>query len=203
MNNPFESSPDSRHRIALAAAAALLAAGLVLVMFVLPAEYGVDPLGTGARFGLLELGLTGQRVEALEAAAGTATGGGQPIVVPQERAFKEETVEFRLAPGEWVEYKYRLEQGEALLYSWQATAPVNVEFHAEPDGGPRGYAQTYEKGSGTSAAAGTLNAPFPGIHGWWWENATGQEVTVTLTSAGFYNLAHEFREGAPVRNKTF
>ncbi len=47
----------------MAAGVALLAAGLILVMFVLPAEYGVDPLGTGARFGLLELGTTGQQVD--------------------------------------------------------------------------------------------------------------------------------------------
>jgi hypothetical protein len=203
MSTPTESSADDRHRIALAAAAALLAAGLIFVMFVLPAEYGIDPLGTGARFGLLELGLTGQQVEAMEAAAAAGGGPGQPIVVPQERAFQAETVEFTIAAGEWVEYKYRLDKGEALLYSWKATAPVNFEFHAEPDSGPRGYAQTYEKGSGTSEASGTMNAPFSGIHGWWWENATGQEVTVTLTASGFYNMSHEFREGAPVRNKTF
>ena len=35
----------------------------------MPAEYGVDPLGTGARLGLLELGVTGKQVEALNAAA--------------------------------------------------------------------------------------------------------------------------------------
>jgi len=28
-------------------------------------------------------------------------------------------------------------------------------------------------------------------------------VTVTLTSAGYYNLSHEFRTGAPTKNKTF
>ena len=196
-------SADSRHRLALAAAAALLGAGLVLVMFVMPAEYGVDPLGTGARFGLVELGATAQQVAALEAAAGTASTAGQAIVVPQERAFKEEKVEFTLGPREGVEYKYRLDKGEALLYNWQASAPVNVEFHAEPDGGPRGYAQTYEKASAMNNASGTLNAPFTGIHGWWWENTTDQPMTVTLTTAGFYNLSHEFRSGAPVKNKTF
>ena len=199
-----EQTTEARQRIAVAGGAALLVAGLVLVMFVLPAEFAVDPLGTGARTGLLDLGVTGQQVEALTAAGSSGAGqaGQATIVVPQERAFQEETVEFTVAPREGIEYKYRLDQGEALLYSWKTTGPVNFEFHAEPDGAPRGYAQTYEKGQG-SQASGTLTAPFPGIHGWFWENLSDQPITVTLTSAGYYNLSHEFRAGAPVKNKTF
>jgi len=197
-NEPVE----IRQRIALAAGAALLAAGLILVMFVLPAEFAVDPLGTGARFGLLPLGLTGQQVEALETAAAAGGAGQAALLVAQERPFQTETVDFKVAPHEGIEYKYRLDKGEALLYSWTATAPVNYEFHAEPDGAPAGYAQSYEKSSGTSQT-GTLTAPFPGIHGWYWENPGDQEVTVTLKSAGYYNVSHEFRNGAPTKNKMF
>ena len=121
----------------------------------------------------------------------------------QPGPFKRQSIEITLASKEGMEYKYRLDKGEALLYSWKATGPVNVEFHAEPDGAPRGYAQTYEKADRQTAASGTLTAPFAGIHGWYWENTTGQPVTVTLTSAGYYNLSHEFRSGAPTKNKTF
>ena len=194
---------EIRQRIAVAAAVALLVAGLVLVMFVLPAEYGVDPLGTGARVGLVELGVVGQEVAALEAAA-QETGTDQvAIIVPQDRAYQGETVEFAVAAGEGMEYKYRLDQGEALLYTWTATGPVNYELHAEPDGAPRGYAQSYELRQGVSQASGTLTAPFSGIHGWFWENLSDDEVTVTLTAAGFYNISHEFRAGSPVINKMF
>ena len=195
---------EARHRILIAGGVALLVAGLILVMFVLPAEYAVDPLGTGARVGLLDLGVVGQQVEALSKAEATPGAAGEaPIVVPQDRAFKQETVEFKVAPREGMEYKYRLDKGEVLLYTWKTTAPVNVEFHAEPDGAPRGYAQTYEKTDRQTEASGTLTAPFSGIHGWYWENTTDQEITVTLTSAGYYNLSHEFRSGQPTRNKTF
>ncbi len=198
-NEPVE----IRQRIALAAGAALLAAGLILVMFVLPAEFAVDPLGTGARLGLLPLGVVGQQVEALNAAAAAGGTGQGAIVVAQERPFQTETVDFKLAPHEGMEYKYRLDKGEALLYSWSATAAVNYELHAEPDGAPAGYAQSYEKKPTTSQASGTLTAPFPGIHGWYWENPGDQEITVTLKSAGYYNIAHEFRSNAPVKNKVF
>jgi hypothetical protein len=202
IDQPVRSTVEIRARIAVAAGAALLVAGLLLVTVVLPAEYAVDPLGTGARLGLLELGVVGQQVEALEASAATAAPGQTAIIVGQERPFTRETVEFAIAPGEGMEYKYRLEKGEALLYSWTATAAVNYELHAEPDGGPRGYAQSYEKRDATQQASGTLTAPFAGIHGWFWENKTGQPVTVTLQSAGFYNLAHEFRSTG-VTNKPF
>jgi hypothetical protein len=197
----IDRSVEAKQRLAVAAGAALLGAGLILVMFVLPAEYGVDPLGTGTWVGLTELGATGKQIDALEASASNAAEA--TIVVGQEAPFKSETVNFFIEPRQGMEYKYRLDKGEALLYSWKASAPVNVEFHAEPDGAPRGYAQTYEKADRQTAASGTLTAPFPGIHGWYWENTTDQPITVTLTSSGYYNLSHEFRSGQPTKNKTF
>lgn len=201
MTTTTEGTVQARHRLAAAAGAALLAAGLILVLFILPAEYTVDPTGVGARLGLLNLGVVGQQVEALNAS--TPAGEAQAVVVAaQEKPFNQEAVSFTLAPRGSIEYKYRLENGETLLFSWQATGAVEYEFHAEPDGAPRGYAQTYEKSNGRQVA-GTLTAPFSGIHGWYWENASDQPVTVTLTSAGFYNLSHEFRTDEPVRNKTF
>jgi hypothetical protein len=194
---------EVRQRIALSAGSALLVAGVILVTCVLPAEYGLDPLGTGARLGLLDLGVTGQRVEALEASKSTASGAGVTPVTHQEAPFKQETVTFTIGPREGMEYKYRLDKGEALLYSWHADVPVNYELHAEPDGAPRGYAQSYEKVPTTQQASGQLNAPFPGIHGWFWENPSDKPITLTLTTAGYYNLSHEFRTGVPVKNKTF
>lgn len=192
---------DASTRIAALSGGALLVAGLVLVAFVLPAEYAVDPLGTGARFGLLELGKVGQEVEVLQASATAGAPGA--IVVDEARPFHDETISFTLTPRGSVEYKYRLEKGKALLYSWTSTGAVNDEFHAEPDGAPAGYAQTYEKHTGRVSASGTLTAPFSGIHGWYWENTTDGDVVVSLKSAGFYTLSHEFRAGEPVKNKTF
>jgi hypothetical protein len=198
--------PDGevRQRIAVALGAAILVAGLILVMFVLPAEFAVDPLGTGAKFGLLPLGVVGKQVEQLNKTAATAGAAAQgAIIVPQEKPFQQESVDFTIAPKEGMEYKYRLDKGEALLYSWKATGPVNYELHAEPDGAPAGYAQSYEKKNASNGASGTLTAPFPGIHGWYWENTTDHEVTVTLKTAGYYNIAHEFRDGQPTKNKMF
>ena len=71
MTTSNEPHPGSHEQPAVAAGAAILVAGILLVTVILPAEYGVDPFGTGARLGLLELGVTGKQVEALNAAAGS------------------------------------------------------------------------------------------------------------------------------------
>ena len=192
----------AREKIALVTGIALLVAGLILVIAVLPAEYGVDPLGLGRRLGLLAIGEVQKNVAAFEATR-AADAGGVPTIAPQEHAYQHETVEFKIGPRDSVEYKYRLDKGEALLYSWKATGPVSYELHAEPDGAPAGYAESFEKQSATATASGTLTAPFSGIHGWYWENPADSEVTVTLSAAGFYNMSHEFHKNAPPRTKMF
>ena len=95
----------------------------------------------------------------------------RPSVAPQERELSARDGAFHARPRGSIEYKYRLDKGKALLYSWKATGPVNYELHAEPDGAPQGYAESYEKKDAQSRrVAGTLTAPFAGIHGWYWEN---------------------------------
>lgn len=48
-------APPTPRKLALSTLAALLVAGVVLVVAVLPAEYGVDPTGVGTRLGLTRL----------------------------------------------------------------------------------------------------------------------------------------------------
>ena len=191
----------SRERLAINAGAALLGAGLLLVAAVLPAEYGVDPLGVGRRLGLTAISDVKKEIDAFQAAK--PLGAGLMTVVPQDRAYQNDTVSFTLGPKESIEYKYRLDKGESLLYSWKATGLVNYELHAEPDGAPRGYAESFDKQSGKQTASGTLTAPFAGIHGWYWENTTAAPVTVTLSAAGFFNMAHEFKANTAVKTKMF
>src|SRR6476646_11609342 len=161
----------ARERIAALGGTALLVAGILLVVAVLPAEFDVDPLGVGRLLGLTAIGDVQKGINAFEAGRG-ASAAGAPVVAAQERPFQNETVEFKIAPRQFMEYKYRLDKGEALLYSWKATTDVNYEFHAEPDGAPQGYAESYEKKNGVASASGTLTAPFSGIHVWYWENTT-------------------------------
>jgi hypothetical protein len=123
--------------------------------------------------------------------------------VSQPSVFKADSMEIKLAPKEGMEYKYRLEKGAALLFSWTATAPVHYELHSEPDAGPKGYAETFDKHDSRDVAHGNYVAPFAGIHGWYWENRTGNEVTIRLVTAGHFTESLEFRRGQGIKRKAF
>ncbi len=87
-----------------------------------------------------------------------------------------------------------------MVFSWEASGPVIYDFHSEPDGAPQGYAQSFDKAE-TAEAHGTYTAPLSGIHGWFWENAGSSDVTIKLTTAGFYSAATEFRDNDIVSRK--
>lgn len=169
----------SARQILTATGLAVTVALVVLVVAVLPAEYGLDPLGTGRALGLTSLGGTDERTRTSVAVAG----------VLSQDVF---TVELR--PFEGVEYKYRLEQGRGLVYTWTASSTVGYDFHGEPDGAPARYSESYGTGDGRTAS-GVFLAPKPGIHGWFWENPGAGRVTITLTTAGFYSASTEYRDG--------
>lgn len=122
---------------------------------------------------------------------------------PQDSPYKQESVEFTLAPGEGMEYKYRLGKGRAFLYSWVTSHPVHFEMHSVPDGAPSTFAETFEKLDDRPEAHGSYTAPFDGIHGWYWQNRTDQPVTLKMTTAGFYSHAQEFRRGQSPKVKEF
>jgi hypothetical protein len=117
--------------------------------------------------------------------------------------FKTDSMEFRLAPKEGMEYKYRLAKGAGLLFSWVADAPIHYELHSEPEAGPKGYAETFDKHDSRDSGHGSYVAPFQGIHGWYWENRTDREVTVRIVSAGHYTESLEFRRKQDVKRKAF
>jgi hypothetical protein len=169
-------TPPPVRKILLATAGAAVVAAVILITAILPAEYGIDLLGTGRLLGLTDL-----------------AGGSTAAIKRQDAAYKTNTASFELGPYEFVEFKYRLEQGATMVYSWDATGPVIYDFHSEPDGAPAGYAESFDKAQ-SPAAHGSYTAPFSGIHGWFWENPNSKLVTITLTTAGFYSSAQEFRD---------
>ena len=187
---------EQRARIATAAAGAMLVAGVLLMATILPAEYGVDPLGTGKMLGLTSLAQANEdAVEEGASAEGEVPQNLEPVRpganTAQSVPLKQDTVTFKIGPREGMEYKYRMEKGAGFVYSWTSTGRVNFDFHGEPQGAPKGYAESYQMGEGQNAS-GSFFAPTPGIHGWFWENLTENEITVTLTSTGFYASAIEF-----------
>ena len=175
----------SLRRMGLQVASAFVAAALIVVAIVLPAEYNLDPLGTGRLLKLVYLG----------------EDQNDPVL-RETTAYRVDRVEFELTPFESVEYKYDLAKDQALVFSWQATGDVVSDLHSEPAIGPLGYAESFDQTRGASAS-GTYIAPFTGLHGWFWENRGEANATVRLETAGYYDRAVEYRGGAQFERADF
>lgn len=131
---------------------------------------------------------------------------GQLLRVPafhdQSETFKQDVTRLEIEPGEGMEFKYRLETGATFLYSWHSTAPLHVEMHSQPDDAPFLYANSLKQHDTLTESRGSFTAPYPGIHGWYWENRSIDIITVTVTSVGFYDESQEFRAEQPVVFRT-
>ena len=90
--------PVSPRKIVVATVTALIVAALLLVGVVLPAEYGLDLLGTGRALGLLGLAQA-------------------PAVALRDDEYRVDSAEISIGPYEWVEYTYRFEEGASMLFS--------------------------------------------------------------------------------------
>jgi hypothetical protein len=184
--------------LAKATAVALAVAAVVLVSFVLPAEYGVDPIGIGRATGLTDLYAAGAGLGDPAPAVITADPAGP--LVPQKADYKVDSMSFTLAPNQSIEYKYELADGAGMVYTWKATGEVEFDFHTEPAGKGAAGSESFEKGTAT-AGRGTYRARYPGIHGWYWRNTTRNEVTVNLVTSGFYTEGRQIREDGTTRSK--
>jgi hypothetical protein len=167
----------SRRQLLIGSLTALIVAVVVLVTVVLPAEYGVDPIGTGRLLGLSDMAAQSDEVSA-------------QLMHEHERKYLSGRVIINVKAGEGLEYKATLPAGEPLLYSWSvAGGPVYFEFHGEPTEGewPKDYYRSYQIKEKSSGEHGSFVAPFTGMHGWYWKNLSTEPATITLEASGFYS----------------
>lgn len=170
---------------------ALIVAAIILVTIVLPAEYAIDPLGTGDALGLTAMSKPVLRKPELLPANSELKPATDGPISKYAAPSKTDAVVFTIGPYDYVEYKYQLLEGAQMTFSWKASEPVINDFHGEVDADPN-KEQSFDKDN-WQEAHGLFTAPFSGIHGWYWENPTGHPITVTLHTTGFYALAIEFR----------
>jgi hypothetical protein len=181
-------------QLARTTAVALVVAAVLLLAFVLPAEYAMDPLGSGRWLGLTEIAAPPVNSVDEFPTGGALKPRAKGTLGEYPSEFKLDVYDVTLEPYEYVEYKYHLEEGATLLYAWKASAPVVQDFHGERDSSANGAVseESFDKAD-RREAAGSLTAPFTGIHGWYWENTSTAPVTIRLTSSGFYSSAVEIR----------
>ena len=173
---------------------AIVAASVLLVTVILPAEYAIDPTGAGRVLGFTEMGEVKEQLaqEAAADAAFTRTAAAQPTSEitaadteqPADDSRSDVTT-ITLAPGEAAEIKAVMAGGTSLEYDWSvAGGHVNFDTHADAPG--ISY-HGYDKGTESTGETGTLVAAFDGSHGWFWRNRSGGTVTVTLKTKGAYS----------------
>jgi hypothetical protein len=177
LDNTDISLTASPRNIAIATGLALLLSAIVLITVILPAEFGIDPLGTGEAMGLTAL-----------------SGSNEGPLERQPDAHRNDYAEFILEPFQSVEYKYLMDVDTSMIFTWDADADLYYDFHAEPAGLGEEYTVSYDIGT-AKRDMGSFHAPFSGIHGWFWENRGFQPVTIRLHSAGFYISSTVFQDG--------
>lgn len=205
-NATLEPAPASGRQLWLSCLAAAIGAAIVLVIAVLPAEYGIDPTGIGEKLGLLNLSNPkGDRTSpqfatktgmSVSGATGATPNDPAPLPNPEVHQsaaarYRSEVVTITMAPDEELEYKAVVQRDQVLLYRWSVDqGEIYFDFHADAPEAPEGFWVRYAEGE-ASEANGSLVAPFSGNHGWFWQNFNGHPVTITLEVAGYYDSLHE------------
>ena len=174
----------------------------ILVLAVLPAEYGVDPTGIGRKLGLTQMGeikvalakevAADAAADAAAAAAADAAGADTADTeikagasISLDSAWRHVTI-IPLAPGDGKEVKLVMKQGDDAQFVWEAVGGVvNHDTHGDSTGAPNSYVN-YRKGTAVSADSGVLVAAMEGSHGWFWRNRSDRPVAVTLRTRGAY-----------------
>jgi hypothetical protein len=196
--------PPSRRRILVGSAVALVAALIILVTVVWPAEYSRDPTGIGGLLGITGISAGNAPVQTIQLVDNI--GGnevlreveipdfGEPTPLPNPAVFQRretppETIimNVELASGAKTEVKMVMTEGSVAVYDWVVDdGVVYSQFHGHtPELGPDFWVEYREDQQGAHSGQGSLVAPFTGEHGWYWVNIEDHPVTITLTVTGY------------------
>jgi hypothetical protein len=186
--------PRSGKKLLIGSLAAIAVAAVALVVFVLPAEYGIDPTGAGRALGLTKLAEPQMNEEQLRGArrTGVLTLSDQPL----QRDQWDDEWQVVLGPYEGIELKYTLDEGGAMDFEWEATDTVEYDLHSHPFEGGTELTESYAVDEG-ERMQGRYVAAFTGLHGWYWQNRNLEDVTLTVRAAGPIRGSTVFVMGAP------
>jgi hypothetical protein len=171
----------------------LVVAAVIVVCFVLPAEFHIDPTRLGQKMGLMAISqpVPVDTPASTQLASSTAPGNpARSYGIP----FRSDTVDIPMKPDGELEYKVKMQPGGTLVYSWSANkGMVYYDFHGERPEDPE-HAQSYGEGT-VKEMNGSLIAPFAGIHGWFLQSQEGEPIVVRLKMSGFYELRDDAANG--------
>ena len=167
---------------------AIIVAIILLVMVILPAEYGTDPTGVGKLLGLKEMGEIKMSLldESQKESSQENAASSMDIDHTEDIIENEDVVEQTLEPGQAIEIKLEMKSGALVQYKWETTkGGLNYDLHGDGYKGSQKFV-SYKKGRMVQSDSGELQAEFDGYHGWFWRNREKFSVTVILQTSGDY-----------------
>lgn len=183
MSTNFSPLQVSNAQLLKSTVAAALTAAVIVVVAVLPAEFGRDPTGLGGVLGLTALSQAAATASVNPAVAPAAALGA---VTPQPASVQTGEFSISLESGQGVEVKALMRAGEAFVFDWSANGPVDFDMHGEKPNDGNNFTSYWAERQQTGAH-GSFVAPFDGTHGWYWENSGAGAVTISVKVSGFYH----------------
>lgn len=199
-NRPELSDLPSSAKLMQSTAIAAVAALVILITIIMPAEYGIDPSGVGELTGLKRMGeikVSLAREAEEEAAAFVLPDNTATLAVPTPQAAvtpptsttpagtRRDEMQVSLAPDQGTEIKVIAAKGTTIGYSWESSGgQVAFDVHGDSKDLNINY-YSYSKGA-AQVEEGSFVAEFDGNHGWYWRNRTPETVIITLKTSGTY-----------------
>ena len=180
---------------------ALIIGTTLLVSAVLPAEYGIDPLGIGKATGFSKLYVPEGSTENLssephkilkmenvgspaDVAKPDAANNPAPATQLAERT---DDVSVVIPAGKGLEYKVNMLKYGQLKYEWITDkGELYFDFHGEVKNNSN-YFESYTIAYSNNMA-GSFLAPFEGPQGWYFKNNSNEDITVKIKMKGQYLL---------------
>ena len=176
----------SKTKLIKSLVAAFIFAGVILVTVILPAEFQMDPLGTGKLLGLDKFGADDEApVEAPVTTVAISVSGLKERLAATKKGMKQEIV-IDIAAGKGLEYKLHMMPNAQLQYEWSVEGgELFHDFHGEPTGDKTGYYESFTVAT-ADKMSGLFYAPFDGSHGWYWKNRSETDMKITLIISGAF-----------------
>ena len=191
-HKPSENDLPTSSQLLKSTMVAICVGCALLILFVLPAEYGTDPTGVGELFGLKKMGEIKTRLK--QDFLKENVGAKDELMVESETGKENQDVmEFVIAPNEAIEIKLEMKKGSIAKYKWTTqNGGLNYNLHGDGHKGSQNSI-IYKKGRMTSFDSGEFKSEFDGHHGWFWRNRNNESVTVTLETIGDYILIKQIK----------
>ncbi len=200
-----------KSKIIKATIISLIVGAVLLVVAVLPAEYGMDPTGAGELFGFSKLYVPEEAgTTSLGAMASNSStpiiklekaGSGPTVERPAEAdnpppttqlSSREDETKVVVPAGRGIEFKIDMLKYGKMKYEWNTSNGeiLYFDFHGEVKQEKEVkevYFESYTIANSNNMV-GTFLAPYEGKHGWFFRNTGDEDVVVNLRLKGQYAL---------------